>query len=45
MHQTFLAKLSIALVRLPNAILEGLNFFVYVYESVCVRLILHDVYL
>ena len=42
LHQPVLAKLSIALVRLPNAILESLNFFVYVYESICVRLILHD---
>jgi hypothetical protein len=37
------AKLTIILVRCSNAILDSLDFLMYVCERVCVRLIVHDV--
>lgn len=43
LHQSALAKVSITLVRFVEAILERLNLVVYVYEWICVRLILQNV--
>ena len=37
------AKLTIIPVHFESVILENLNFAVYICESVCIRLIVHDV--
>jgi hypothetical protein len=42
LNRSAFAKLRITLVRFASAILESLNFLVYVYEWVCVLLIFHD---
>jgi hypothetical protein len=41
-YRSAFAKLRIILARFASAILESLNFVVYVYEWVCVLLIFHD---
>jgi hypothetical protein len=43
LHQFAFANLRIIPVHFASAILENLNFAVYVRESVCIRLIVHDV--